>query len=134
MNKAVTDKEVKTLVAKTASRIFTVLIMSITALAVLSFFTRVNTTIEYDTAWRGAYAAVLIILFAALAISIIGNKSKIELEGGVIKKTVTAIAGLLGFGLINAFATFSLENSHSSRATTFAQEKKYLIWLTKARK
>ena len=107
MNNIATDKVIKTPKAKAASWFFTALIMTLTALSFLSFFSDVNTTIEYNAAWKGAYAAVLIMLFVTMTISLLSNKSKTNIKGGIFKKTLTVIAGLFGFGVLTAFSIFS---------------------------
>lgn len=92
---------------KASAMLFTGLILIITATAFLSFFSNVRTTIDVEGTWLYLYIVVLLTLLTSMMVSLIGNKAKFHIEGGVIKKTGLVLAGLLGFSVLTSFSIFS---------------------------
>jgi len=92
-------------IKKRVAGVFTVLIISMTGLAVLSFFSRVHTTVDYGSAWMTAYAVTLIALFASTGVSLHRRRARI-VGAGMMKKTGYIVAGFFGFAVLTAFGVF----------------------------
>jgi hypothetical protein len=57
--------------------------------------------------WLYLYVVVLLVLLVSMIISIVGNRTKFHIEGGINKKVGMVIAGILGFSVLTAFSVFS---------------------------
>ena len=89
------------------AQVFTVLLIVVLALSFLSFWSDVNTTVEYDIAWKVSAGIITILFLVTMVASIITNKQKLNIKGGIIKKSFMLLAGLFGLSVLMVFSVFS---------------------------
>lgn len=120
MNKAVKTKK------NVIAQIFTILLMLVLALSFLSFWSDVNTTVEYDFTWKVSAGIITVVFLGTMIASIITNKQTLNIKGGIIKKSFMLLAGLFGLSILMIFSVFSgvptalhyLDNKNGSMEVT----------------
>lgn len=110
MDRSSSDKNMKETVKikkNAIAQIFTILLIVVVALSFLSFWSDVNTTVEYDITWKVSAGIITIVFLGTMIASIITNKQTVNIKGGIIKKSFMLLAGLFGLSVLMIFSVFS---------------------------
>lgn len=82
-------------------------IMSVTGLALLSFFSDVKTTITLNATWISIWVITTVAVLGLIYIPYLTGKVEFPFEGGTAKKIGCYFAGMIGLGVLSHGAALS---------------------------